>query len=326
MGKGRISLNRTGNGLPRFHNRQTFGGSRWLLKNSSAGFGFLREKTSGLAVSSESSIRFDQKSPSSHTRSCVRLHGSEALVGAAVAVAIVDLDAAPTTVAAIRFSAVRRGISLVMVGESRREDMRLRRGPRRGGLAGPAVPDDVAVIGVHNDVLLCELCDPPLTSVIPDAPRAGYVAAELLARKMKGRRLAVRLHEIAPLGVAARQSTDVGAVGDPKIAGAVRFMRQQAAGGANVGDVLRAVPMARTALERRFKAALGTPPHEHLRKLRIERVKDLLARTSLPVGEIATATGFEHPEYLSAMFRRECGVTPREFRARFGRQPPLASG
>ena len=186
-------------------------------------------------------------------------------------------------------------------------------------LVGLAVPDDVAVIGVHNDELLCELCDPPLTSVIPDAPRAGYVAAELLARKMKGRRLAVRLHEIAPLGVAARQSTDVGAVGDAKIAGAVRFMRQQAAGGANVGDVLRAVPMARTALERRFKAALGTTPHAHLRKLRIERVKDLLARTSLPVGEIATATGFEHPEYLSAMFRRECGVTPREFRARFRR-------
>jgi LacI family transcriptional regulator len=193
-------------------------------------------------------------------------------------------------------------------------------------LAGLAVPDDVAVIGVHNDELLCELCDPPLTSVIPDAPRAGYVAAELLARTMKGRRLAVRLHEIAPLGVAARQSTDVGAVGDAKIAGAVRFMRQQAAGGANVGDVLRAVPMARTALERRFKAALGTTPHAHLRKLRIERVKDLLARTSLPVGEIATATGFEHPEYLSAMFRRECGVTPRKFRARFGRQPALATG
>jgi LacI family transcriptional regulator len=193
--------------------------------------------------------------------------------------------------------------------------MTLRRGPRRGSLAGLAVPDDVAVIGVHNDELLCELCDPPLTSVIPDAPRAGCVAAELLARKMKGRRLAVRLHEIAPLGwrrdnrpMWARWATQ---------RSRVRFMRQQAAGGANVGDVLRAVPMARTALERRFKAALGTTPHAHLRKLRIERVKDLLARTSLPVGEIATATDFEHPEYLSAVFQRECGVTPREFRARF---------
>ena len=183
-------------------------------------------------------------------------------------------------------------------------------------LAGLAVPDEVAVIGVHNDELLCDLCDPPLSSVIPDARRAGYVAAGLLSKAMAGSRLAVSLHEIAPLGVASRQSTDVSAVADTKIAEAVRFMRQHAAGGANVGDVLRAVPMARTALERRFKAVLGTTPHAHLRKLRMERVRELLVSTNLPVGEIATATGFENPEYLSAMFRRECGESAREFRAR----------
>ncbi|MDP3072472.1 MAG: DNA-binding transcriptional regulator [Opitutaceae bacterium] len=183
-------------------------------------------------------------------------------------------------------------------------------------LAGLHVPDEVAVIGVHNDELLCELCDPPLSSVIPNAQRAGYEAAALLARAMAGKRLPLALHEIAPLGVEARQSTDLAAVGDAKIASAVRVMREQAARGANVADVLRAVPMARTALERRFKAALGTTPHAHLRKLRIERVQQLLVSTSLPVGEIAAATGFEHPEYLSAMFRRECGVGPREYRAR----------
>jgi len=74
--------------------------------------------------------------------------------------------------------------------------------------------------------------------------------------------------------------------------------------------------MSRTALERRFKALLGTSPHAHLRRLRMERVRELLVRTSLPVGEIAAATGFEHAEYLSAMFHRECGLTPREYRAR----------
>lgn len=183
-------------------------------------------------------------------------------------------------------------------------------------LAGLAVPDEVAVIGVHNDELLCDLCDPPLSSVIPNARRAGYVAAGLLAKALAGKRLAVALHEIEPLGVASRQSTDVAAVADAKIAGVVRFMQQQAVGGANIGDVLRAIPMARTALERRFKAVLGTTPHAHLRKLRMARVQELLVTTNLPVGEIAAATGFENPEYLSAMFRRECGASPREFRAR----------
>lgn len=182
--------------------------------------------------------------------------------------------------------------------------------------AGLRVPDEVAVIGVHNDELLCELCDPPLSSVMPNARRAGYEAAALLAAAMQGRRVPVRLHEIPPVGVAARQSTDLGAVGDPKLAQVLRLMREQAATGINVADVLRAVPMARTALERRFKAVLGTSPHAHLRRLRMERVRELLIHSSLPIGEIAAATGFEHVEYLSAMFRRECGMSPRAFRAR----------
>jgi len=182
--------------------------------------------------------------------------------------------------------------------------------------AGLDVPGEIAVIGVHNDELLCELCDPPLSSVIPNARRAGHEAAALLARAMRGRRVPVALHEIAPLGVAARQSTDLGAVDDPRIAQVLRVMQERAASGINVADVLRTVPMARTALERRFKSLLGTSPYAHLRRLRMERVRELLVRTSLPVGEIAVATGFEHAEYLSAMFRRECGLTPREYRAR----------
>ncbi len=107
-------------------------------------------------------------------------------------------------------------------------------------------------------------------------------------------------------------------MGDVKIANIVRFRRERAANGANVSDVLRAVPMARTALERRFKAALGTTPHAQLRKLRMERVEELLVGMTLPVGGVVAATGFENPEYLSAMFRRECGLSPREFRARDG--------
>jgi len=183
-------------------------------------------------------------------------------------------------------------------------------------LAGFSVPSDVAVIGVHNDELVCDLCDPPLSSVITNARRTGFLAAELLDRAMRGEKLPVVFHEIEPLGMAARQSTDLAALNDTKVADAVLFMRQQATAGANIGDVLRAVPMARTALERRFKAVVGTTPHAHMRKLRIERVQQLLVSTNMPIGEIATQTGFEHTEYLSAMFRRECGMSPRQYRER----------
>jgi LacI family transcriptional regulator len=183
-------------------------------------------------------------------------------------------------------------------------------------LAGLVVPDEVAVIGVHNDELLCDLCDPPLTSVIPNARRAGYVAAELLARMMNGKRVPAAVHTIEPIGVAARQSTDVVAVADPKVAAAVRFIRAHPTANIGVADVLRAVPMSRTLLERRFKMSLGRTPHEHIQRERLERVKALLTNTELPIGVVAERMGFEHIEYLSVLFRRATGLSPKQYRMR----------
>ncbi len=182
--------------------------------------------------------------------------------------------------------------------------------------AGLAVPDEVAVMGVHNDELLCDLCDPPLTSVIPDARRAGYEAAALLEQMMNGADVPVETRLIEPVGVAARQSTDVVAVADDRVSAAVRFIRERAVSGIDVQDVLRAVPMSRTLLERKFKQLIGHSPHEHILRVRMERVKALLVSTELSVGAIAERVGIEHPEYLSVAFRRATGHSPREYRTR----------
>jgi LacI family transcriptional regulator len=182
-------------------------------------------------------------------------------------------------------------------------------------LAGLAVPADVGVIGVHNDELLCELCDPPLTSVIPNARRAGYEAAALLARMMAGKQVASTTRLVTPLGVAARQSTDVVAVNDAPVAAAALYIRQHAMTGIGVEDVLQAVPMSRTLLERRFRRTLGHSPGAHILKVRIAHVKTLLATTGLSVSAIADRSGFEHAEYLSVAFRRETGWTPTGYRA-----------
>ena len=184
-------------------------------------------------------------------------------------------------------------------------------------LAGLAVPAEVGVMGVHNDELLCELCDPPLTSVIPNARRAGYEAAELLAQMMAGKKVASRARLVPPLGAAARQSTDMVAVDDPAVAAAARYIRENATTGIGVEDVLRAVPMSRTLLERRFRRLLGRSPGEHILKVRIEHVKTLLATTGLSVGAIADSAGFTHSEYLSVAFRRETGLTPTGYRGAY---------
>jgi LacI family transcriptional regulator len=179
---------------------------------------------------------------------------------------------------------------------------------------GIRVPDDVAVIGQHNDELLCELCDPPLSSVIPNARRAGYLAATLLGRLMRGDRLRPRVIEVPPLGVATRQSTDVVALADQRLAAVVRFMRANACRNITVADVLKAVPMSRTLLERGFKRWLGRTPHDQIQAVRLERARELLVTGSLPIAEVAEHSGFSGPEYFSAVFKREFGVSPGVFR------------
>ncbi|MBL9190038.1 MAG: DNA-binding transcriptional regulator [Opitutaceae bacterium] len=180
--------------------------------------------------------------------------------------------------------------------------------------AGLPVPDEVAVIGVDNDALLCDLASPPLSSVKPNAHRAGYEAAALLDRMMAGKKVAAKAHLIAPLGVAERQSTEVLAVDDRDVARAVQFIREHATEGIQVGDVLKAVPLSRRVLEQRFQKLLGLTPRAEILRTRLERVKQLLAQTELPLYIVAERTGFEHAEYLSVLFKRETGRTPSDWR------------
>ena len=179
-----------------------------------------------------------------------------------------------------------------------------------------AVPEEVAVIGVDNDRLLCDLSTPSLTSVIPDTHQTGYVAAQLLDQIMLGQRIAPVAHLIKPLGVEARQSTDILAIKDHDIAAAVRLIRENACAGITVTEILKRIPISRRMLESRFKKIVGRSPHQEICRIKIAQVKRLLIETDQSIREIAWKTGFEHAEYLSVAFKRTVGVTPKDFRFR----------
>ncbi|MGI9473071.1 MAG: substrate-binding domain-containing protein [Rubripirellula sp.] len=181
-----------------------------------------------------------------------------------------------------------------------------------------AVPEQVAVIGADNDQLLCRLSDPPLSSVVPDSRRAGYEAAKLLDRMMEGEAVETDGVLIEPLGIETRQSTDVLAIDDEDVAAALQFIRQHAASGINVSDVLKQSSLSRRVLESRFRKLLGRTPHQEITRLRIARVRLLLSETDLPLREVAQRAGFEHTEYLTVAFKRETKLTPTEYRTRVG--------
>ena len=179
---------------------------------------------------------------------------------------------------------------------------------------GLQVPDEVAVIGVDNDRRLCELCDPPLSSVIPNTWKTGFEAARLLDRMMNGLPVPNETELIAPLGIRTRQSTDVLAIDDKDVSAAVRMIRDRACRGITVQELLQRIPVSRRIFELRFQKITGRTPHAEIQRVRMDRSKQLLTETDLPLTQVAELAGFVHAEYFSVCFKREVGITPRDYR------------
>jgi LacI family transcriptional regulator len=185
--------------------------------------------------------------------------------------------------------------------------------------AGLRVPEEVALVGVDNDDLLCELSRPALTSVALPAKRIGFEAARLLDRLMTQPSSGTerRFVLLAPVGVVTRRSSDVLAMDDVEVAAAIRYIREHAHEPIQVKDVLAEVPVSRRTLERRLRAALGRGVWEEIRRVHMERGKLLLADTDMSMSEVGRHAGFSDSRQLSVVFRQETGLTPTEYRRQF---------
>ena len=175
------------------------------------------------------------------------------------------------------------------------------------------VPERVAVLGVDNDVVLCELADPPLSSVDQDLERIGFEAAALLDRLMAGGPCDPP-PLIEPLGVVPRLSTDIVAIDDPVVAETLRLIRQHACEGQGVDFFCDRTGLSRRALERRFKARTGRTLQEEAHDIRLDRIKQLLSETDLKLDAIARKAGFRYIGHMCSLFKRRTGMTPSEYR------------
>lgn len=180
--------------------------------------------------------------------------------------------------------------------------------------AGLAVPDEVAVIGVDNDALLCELSDPPLSSIQTNALKTGYHAAELLDRMMSGATIETHIQLIEPINIQVRQSSDILAVEDKIVSEAVRFIRNHAHEDIQVQDLLDRLSVSSRVLEYRFQKAFGRTPHDEILDVKLKLVKKLLVETKLTLADIAERAGFKHTEYMSVVFKRVVGIRPGQYR------------
>jgi LacI family transcriptional regulator len=182
---------------------------------------------------------------------------------------------------------------------------------RRTGLAAP---ETVAVLGVDNDVVLCELSDPPLSSIDQDLGRIGYEAAALLDRLMAGAPAPQEPILVEPVGVVARLSTESMAIDDPAVATALRLIRQHACDGKGVGELADRTGVSLRALQRRFKALTGRTLQEEIHNVQLGWVRKLLAESDLKLEAIAGKAGFRYIGYMSSVFKKKTGMTPGEYR------------
>lgn len=182
---------------------------------------------------------------------------------------------------------------------------------------GRSVPDQLAVLGVDNDEVDCELSAVPLSSIQLATEKIGYEAGALMADLLAGKPYPDKPIEILPVNVVTRESTDVIACDDSEVLKAVRFIRDNAAKGIQVGHVVKQVDLSRRMLELRFRKAMNRTVHDEIQRVRVEAAKRLLAESDLPVGEIAQLAGFKEAFYLSTSFRRSTGMTPRAYRQQF---------
>lgn len=183
--------------------------------------------------------------------------------------------------------------------------------------SGISIPQEVAVIGVDNDVMICELSDPPLSSIAQDAENGGYQAAKLLDKMIKHGTEEFYDIIVKPTQVMTRQSSDIYATNDEHIATVLKFIHLNLEKPIQVDDVVKEVPLSRRTLEKRFQEITGYPIYKYIFNLRMEKLSSKLLDTDLNVFEIAIELGLNDSKNIARQFKTLKGCTPSEYRKRY---------
>lgn len=176
------------------------------------------------------------------------------------------------------------------------------------------VPEDVAVIGVDNDPMICEISDPPLTSIALNVEAAGYEAAKLMDDMLNKKKNLDKRIMVSPSHIVQRQSTDILAVDDTFVSQAIQFIKKNAKNKILVKDVVKASGTNRRSLEKRFKNIIHRSIYEEIQNVRVELIAKLLIETDLHISQITRLFNFTDAEHISRYFKGEKGIGLREFR------------
>ncbi|AUG98583.1 XylR family transcriptional regulator [Pectobacteriaceae bacterium CE70] len=181
-----------------------------------------------------------------------------------------------------------------------------------------AVPEKLCVIGIDNEELTRYLSRIALSSVAQGTRQMGYQAAKLLHQLLNNHNLPLQRTLVRPVRVVERRSTDYRSVHDPAVIQAMHFIRYHACKGIKVEQVLDAVGLSRSNLEKRFKDEMEQTIHGVIHEEKLDRARNLLISTSISINEISLMCGYPSLPYFYSVFKKGYSVTPKEYRDRYG--------
>ena len=182
---------------------------------------------------------------------------------------------------------------------------------------GLKIPQEVGVLGVNNDRLICDFTPVPISSIDDDEYKIGYEGAALLDRIMKGKKTPKQPLLVQPKGVEIRKSTDlldITNVPDRHVAAAVRYIAEHFRDPINTESTALASGISRRSLQDRFLRHMGRTIHEQILRKRIEHAKHLLRTTDFKTASIAAESGFGSRERFSKAFKQSAGLSPAAYR------------
>ncbi|MFW6062529.1 MAG: substrate-binding domain-containing protein [Planctomycetota bacterium] len=179
---------------------------------------------------------------------------------------------------------------------------------------GIRVPEEIALVGVDDDPFYCNICDPALTSIQLPVERVGHEAACLLDRMLHGNAPPAEPILLPPLRVVTRPSSDIFAVEDPVVADALHLIRRRVEHRLTVEQLLEELSVSRRSLEYKFQAALGRTPLAEIHRQRLERARELLLETDLPLQTVAERSGYATAARLCTVFRQHMQISPAAWR------------
>ncbi len=180
--------------------------------------------------------------------------------------------------------------------------------------AGIRIPDEVSVLGVDNDEMICDLSDPPLSSIELDSEKSGYEVARLMEQMIESNTCSGPDVIVKATQVVTRHSTDIFASKDKYIVSALKYIHGNLDKNLKVDQVLKEVPLSRRSLEKRFMLTTGYPVYEYIYNQRIEKFTQLLLETEMTIFEIALDLGLSDSKNIARQFKQIKGLTPMEYR------------